>query len=120
MGTLMRSIVLCSSLFVLMAAVFSRPGLVLAPGLTQLYTMVLILMAVVGFTFAFQARFSSRFEVDIPLRIVMAGFSSVALFYPNLWVAFASCVPIGLMAAYWVLYRREFEERRGLASSPAG
>ena len=103
-----------------MAAVFSRPGLVLAPGLTQLYTMILVIMAVVGFTFAFQARFSSRLEVDIALRIVMAGFASLVLFHPDLWVAFASCIPIGLMAAYWVFYRKQIEEGRALAASPAG
>ena len=120
LGTLWRSIILCSSLFVLMAAVFSRPGLVLAPGLTQLYTMILVIMAVVGFTFAFQARFSSRLEVDIALRIVMAGFASLVLFHPDLWVAFASCIPIGLMAAYWVFYRKQIEEGRALAASPAG
>ena len=103
LGTLWRAIILCSSLFVLMAAVFSRPGLVLEPGLFQISMMLLVMMVVAGFTFAFQARFSRNWMIDWSLRLALAGFASLALFHPNMWVAWLSCVPIGVAATYWMV-----------------
>ncbi|MCH7476906.1 MAG: TRAP transporter permease [SAR324 cluster bacterium] len=102
LGTLWRSLILCSTLFVLMAAVFSRPGLVLEPGLTQLGNMILVLFATIGLTFSFQARFSPTRTVDLFLRLVLAGFSFLVLFHPNLWVASMACFPVAGFAFYWL------------------
>ena len=102
LGTLWRSLILCSSLFVLMAAVFSRPGLVLTPGLTQLGMMILVLVATIGLTFSFQSRFSPNRTLDLFLRLVLAGFSFLVLFHQNLWVASMACFPVAGFVLYWV------------------
>ena len=106
MGTLVRSIGLCGSLFVLMAAVFLRPEIVLAPGLAQLAAMGLVLAATIGLTFSLQARFASSLVVDVAARVVLAGFALIALAHPDPWVAAGACVPVVLFAGYWLLRRR--------------
>ncbi|MCZ6533235.1 MAG: TRAP transporter fused permease subunit [SAR324 cluster bacterium] len=107
LGTLWRSIILCSSLFVLMAAVFSRPGLVLEPGLTQFGMMLLVLVATIGLTFSFQARFSPYRTTDIFLRLLLAGFSFLVLFHQNLWVASMACIPVAGFTLYWIKVRKK-------------
>ena len=106
-GTLVRAIGLCSSLFVLMAAVFVRPEIVLEPGLAQLAATALVLAATVGVTFSLQARFSSNLVVDVAARVVLAGFALVALAHPDPWIATAACIPVAGFAAYWLLRRRQ-------------
>ena len=106
MGTLVRSIGLCGSLFVLMAAVFLRPEIVLEPGLAQLAATGLVLAATVGLTFSVQARFASNPAVDVAARVVLAGFALIALAHPDPWVAAAACIPVALFAGYWLLRRR--------------
>ena len=105
-GTLVRSIGLCGSLFVLMAAVFLRPEIVLEPGLAQLAATGLVLAATVGLTFSVQARFASSFGVDLAARVVLAGFALIALAHPDPWIAAAACLPVALFAAFWFLRRR--------------
>jgi TRAP transporter 4TM/12TM fusion protein len=104
--TLFRAIVMCFSLFMLMAGVFTRPELVLEPGVAQLGAMALITMATLGGSFALQARFSDRGEIDVPLRFVLAGLAMVVLFHPDRQVAVFACAPIALAIGYWVLRRR--------------
>src|SRR5688572_22885528 len=72
MGTLFKAIQICVALFILMVGVFTRPQIVLEPGLAQVGTMLLIIAATVGITFAIQARFSDRRIVDVALRVVLA------------------------------------------------
>ena len=103
MGTLVRSIGLCGSLFVLMAAVFVRPEIVLEPGLAQLAATGLVLAATVGLTFSVQARFASNLAVDVAARVVLAGFALIALAHPDPWVAAAACIPVVGFAGYWLL-----------------
>lgn len=104
--TLFRAIQICFSLFVLMAGVFTRPELVLEPGVDQIGAMILILAATVGVTFAIQANFSSNRGLDLVLRTVLGVFALLALLHPDRDVAWLSCVPVALFAAYWVLRRR--------------
>ena len=106
LGTLVRSIGLCGSLFVLMAAVFLRPEIVLEPGLAQLAATGLVLAAAVGLTFSVQARFSSNLFLDIAARAVLAGFALIALAHPDQLLAAAACIPVALFAGYWFLRRR--------------
>jgi TRAP-type uncharacterized transport system fused permease subunit len=107
MGTLFRGIRLCISLFVLMAAVFARPELVLEPGLAQLGTMALVLMATVGITFSLQARFAARWALDLALRAMLAAAALVVLLHPEVEIAILACVPVALLLGYWLLRRRE-------------
>ena len=106
MGTLVRSIGLCGSLFVLMAAVFLRPEIVLEPGLAQIAAMGLVLAATIGLTFSVQARFASNLFLDVAARVVLAGFALVALAHPDPWIAAGACIPVALFAGYWFLRRR--------------
>ena len=106
-GTLVRSIGLCSSLFVLMAAVFLRPEIVLEPGLAQLAATGLVLAATVGLTFSLQARFASNLIADVAARLVLAACSLIALAHPDPWQAALACIPVAAFAAYWLLRRRQ-------------
>ncbi len=104
--TLFRAITICVSLFVLMAGVFTRPELVLEPGVAQLAAMLLVMTATVGVTFSIQARFSDRREIDVPLRLVLAAAALVVLFHPNRQVATVASILVGLFVGYWIVRRR--------------
>ncbi|HSF21522.1 MAG TPA: TRAP transporter fused permease subunit [Burkholderiales bacterium] len=104
--TLFRAITICVSLFVLMAGVFTRPELVLEPGLAQLGAMFLITVATVGITFSIQARFAERREIDVPARLVLAAAALVVLLHPDRQLAWFTCIAVGLFVAYWILRRR--------------
>ena len=105
-GTLVRAIGLCASLFVLMAAVFLRPEIVLEPGLAQLVAGGLVLAAAIGLTFSLQAQFSSNVIVDLVARALLAVFALLALAHPDRWIATLACVAVAGFAGYWVLRRR--------------
>jgi TRAP transporter 4TM/12TM fusion protein len=107
METLYRAILICVSLFMLMAGVFVRPELVTEPGAAQIAAMLLILGSTIGITFSIQARFSDRRVFDIPLRLLLAGFALLALLHPSDPVSAAACVPIALYVGYWILRRRD-------------
>jgi len=106
MQTLFRAITICVSLFVLMAGVFTRPELVLEPGLAQLAAMLLLMTATIGISFSIQGRFADRPAIDVPLRLVLAAIALVVLFHPDQQVAAFACIPVGLFVGYWVLRRR--------------
>jgi TRAP transporter 4TM/12TM fusion protein len=107
MGTLYRGIQLCVSLFVLMAAVFTRPELVLEPGLEQLGAMALVLVATVGITFSLQARFAAHRALDLAARAVLAAAALVVLLHPAIELALAASLAVTLFAGFWLLRRRE-------------
>ncbi len=113
--TLWRAIQLCVALFVLMVAVFTRPGLVLEPGLTQFLMMALVLAATAGATFSLQAQFSDNRKFDVVARIVLGAFAMVVLFHPDLRIATAACAPVALFIAYWLIKRRK-REMAGVAA----
>ena len=104
--TLWHALLICVGLFVLMAGVFTRPQLVLEPGVAQIAAMLLILIAAIGVIFALQAQFSDRRGIDIPARLVLAAIALTALFHPERQIAWLSCLPIGLFVGYWLLRRR--------------
>jgi TRAP transporter 4TM/12TM fusion protein len=106
LGTLMRAIVLCVSLFTLMAGVFVRPELVLEPGAAQLGAVALILTATIGLTFSIQACFSDERTLDLALRLALAAVALVVLFYPSELIAALAGIPVLGMVAYWLLRQR--------------
>ena len=106
MPTLFHAIQICFSLFVLMAGVFTRPELVLEPGVAQIGAMLLIMTATIGFSFSMQARFADRRGVDIALRLALAAVAVVVLFHPDRQVAAMAGVGVGLFVGYWMLRRR--------------
>jgi TRAP transporter 4TM/12TM fusion protein len=106
MRTLGNAILICVGLFILMAGVFTRPELVIEPGLAQIGAMALILTATIGITFSLQARFVDQRAVDALLRIVIAAFALVVLLHPDRTLAIAACVPVWLLVGYWIARRR--------------
>jgi TRAP transporter 4TM/12TM fusion protein len=116
--TLWRSVQICVSLFTLMAAVFIHPELVAEPGAAQLGAALLVLISTIGITFSLQGRFTDRRPLDVAIRLVLAAFSLVVLLDPDYTVATAVSVPIVLLIAYWVVFRRN--ARLGPESAAAG
>jgi len=104
--TLSRAITICVSLFILMAGVFTRPELVMEPGLAQLGAMALLTTATIGTSFSLQARFSDHRVIDLMLRVVLAALVLVVIFHPDQRVAALTCIPVGLFVAYWMVRRR--------------
>jgi len=104
--TLARALQICVSLFTLMAGVFVRPELVIEPGTAQFGAAALILVATIGITFSLQARFSERPLVDLGLRGMLAALALVVLLHPSERVAALTCVPVGMIIAYWLVRRR--------------
>ena len=106
MRTLFHAIQICAGLFVLMAGVFTRPELVLEPGLAQVAAMLLIIVSTLGVTFALQAQFSDNRSIDVLLRLVLAALALVVLLHPDRNVAVGGCLPVCLFVGYWILRRR--------------
>jgi hypothetical protein len=94
-------------LFILMAGVFTRPELVLEPGVAQIGAMLLILASTIGIIFSIQARFAELRMIDLPLRLVLAAAALVVLLHPDRQLATLACIPVGLFVGYWVLRRRD-------------
>jgi TRAP transporter 4TM/12TM fusion protein len=104
--TLFRAITICFGLFILMAGVFTRPELVLEPGLAQIGALLLLMTATVGASFSLQAQFAERRAIDVALRLVLAALVLVVIFHPDQRVAALTCIPVGLFVAYWIVWRR--------------
>ncbi|MBI3044473.1 MAG: TRAP transporter permease [Betaproteobacteria bacterium] len=104
--TLFHAITICVSLFVLMAGVFTRPELVLEPGIAQIGAMLLMMAATIGISFSIQAQFADSRAIDLLLRLALAGIALVVVFHPDRLLATLACVPIGLFVGYWILRRR--------------
>jgi len=104
--TLFHAITICIALFVLMAGIFTRPALVMEPGLAQIGAMLLLMAATIGFSFSLQAQFASHRALDIALRVVLAAVALVVVFHADQQVAALACIPIGLSVAYWWLRPR--------------
>jgi len=106
LATLMRAILLCVSLFTLMAGVFVRPDLVLEPGLAQLGAAALILIATLGVTFSIQARFSEARMMDLGLRLGLFALAMIVLFHPSELAAAMASIPVFGLIGYWFLRRQ--------------
>lgn len=106
-STLMAALTLCSSLFVLMAAAFVRPELILEPGMAQLAALGLVAASTVALMFSLQASFSDRRAIDYAIRLVLGGLAMLILFSPSEAFAAVACVPAALIVAYWIMRRRQ-------------
>lgn len=120
MRTLMAALVLCSSLFVLMAAAFSRPELVIEPGLAQLAALGLVCASTVALMFSLQASFSSRASADYPIRLALGGLAMFILFYPSEGIAAIACIPVALAISYWIMQRRNGSHELAAAGKGVG
>ena len=100
--TLFHAIGICIALFVLMAGVFTRPELVLEPGLAQVGAMALLIAVTVGLSLSLQAHFARVRAADLLVRLAIAAMALVALFHPDRGTAWLACVPIAGAGAYWI------------------
>lgn len=107
LGTLFRAVRLCAALFILMAAVFVRPDLVLDPGVAQLGALAIVSASTVAVSFSLLANFSDRTAVDYTVRIVLGALALFVLFVPGKSIAALGCIPIAAIIGYWVLRRRK-------------
>jgi TRAP transporter 4TM/12TM fusion protein len=107
MGTLFSGLQLCVVLFVLMAGVFTRPELVLEPGLAQLGAVGLLLAATVGISFSIHAKYSRKKLPDALARIGLACLSLLVIFHPSTTLASSAIIPIVIVVGYWFIQQRK-------------
>ncbi|HYX65895.1 MAG TPA: TRAP transporter fused permease subunit [Burkholderiales bacterium] len=117
--TLWRAILICISLFTLMAGVFVHPQLVVQPGAAQIGAALLIGISTVGLTFAFQAQFADRGGADLAARAALAAAALVGLLSPNEELGGAACVVVAAMIGYWLVKRRLVKPLAPLPASAA-
>lgn len=107
MGTLFSGLQLCAVLFVLMAGVFTRPALVMEPGLAQLGAAAILLAATVALSFSIHAKFSQNRLLDALTRISLACLSLFVIFHPNTVLVSTATVPIALLVIFWFMQQRK-------------
>jgi len=113
-ATMMSAMLMCMPLMVMMGAVFTRPDLVVVPGLAQLPAFALVLIGTLALSFALQGRFSTAKPADIALRLVLAGLGGTALFHPDDGIAAIFAVAALVLVGLGLLMMR-----RMLAAQPA-
>jgi len=108
MGTMMASILMCMPLMVMMGAIFTRPGLVLEPGLAQIPAFGLVLIGTLALSFATQGRFDAARPLDIALRAVLGLLAALTLFHPDDAVStiFAGVTLLMTAVGLWRFRRR--------------
>ncbi|MCP1675409.1 TRAP transporter 4TM/12TM fusion protein [Natronocella acetinitrilica] len=109
--TMIDSLGLCIPLIVMMFAVFTRPELVLEPGVAQLGAIFLVSVGTLGIIFGLQGRFHSNTSMDRLLRLSLIAISLLTLFHPdNTMSLMASLVVLaGLGAGLFRAYRARQE-----------
>jgi TRAP transporter 4TM/12TM fusion protein len=106
-GTMMQAMLMCMPLMVMMAAIFTRPDLVVVPGLAQLPAFALIVAGTLSLSFVLQGRFSAQRALDWPLRIVLAALAALALFHGDREIAtLAAAGCVAMIGLGLVLMRR--------------
>ncbi len=106
-GTLFCGLKLCVVLFVLMAGVFARPELVLEPGAAQLAAVGFLMVATLAIVFSLNARYSSKWVIDVPVRAGLALLGLVVIFHPDTAIALTAVIPIGVLVLWWFFVERK-------------
>ncbi|MEM1525062.1 MAG: TRAP transporter fused permease subunit [Nitrososphaerales archaeon] len=94
MRTMWEASKICLSLYILMFAVFSRPEIVIEPGLPQLFAGGLVMVGTFGFIFGISGKYSKKLIFDIPLRIITALLSLITIYHPDINLATLSAILI--------------------------
>jgi TRAP transporter 4TM/12TM fusion protein len=108
-----RAMGLCLPLLVLMAAIFTRPDLVVEPGRAQAGAFVLVLIGTLGLVAALQGVFSPRAGRNRFMRAGLAALSLGALLLPDARYA-AACAGVLLLTLLVLGVRRRRERRAGV------
>jgi TRAP-type uncharacterized transport system fused permease subunit len=101
--TMYEALKICLPITMMTFAIFTRSNMVVNPGWPQIVDTLLVLISTCGITFAMFGRFHDNPGIDIPLRLLMALVSFVAMFYPDTKVsaAVAIAVIVALLLGIW-------------------
>lgn len=91
-------------LFVLMVAMFTRPYIVIEPGIPQLLPGILALASSAGLSFCFFGKFHNNKLIDIPPRAMLALLSLLLILHPNIELSMLLLIPTIALIAFG-LYR---------------
>lgn len=100
MATMMKAIQICVPLFVLMGGVFTRPELVVEPGVQQLLAFLLVLAGTLGLICSVHGEYSDNKYLDFVLRSALTLCSLAAVFIPSEPLAALAAVPTAAMVGY--------------------
>jgi TRAP transporter 4TM/12TM fusion protein len=117
--TMMHAMLLCMPLMVMMAAVFTRPGLVLEPGMAQAIPFAIVLIGTLALSFAIQGRFSHTRPLDIGLRVMLAAVALCAILWPGEGPAIAFTVVCALFLTAGVIAMRKVIYGAKVEQAPA-
>jgi TRAP transporter 4TM/12TM fusion protein len=107
MPTMMKAIQICLPLFLLMAAVFTRPELVVEPGVQQLFAFALVLVGALGVVCSVHGAYSQKRSLDVLLRLGLAIFSVAAVLVPSDTLAVAAALPAAALVIYGFVRSRK-------------
>ncbi|WP_290653408.1 TRAP transporter fused permease subunit [Aquisalimonas sp.] len=111
--TMIAALGMCVPLLIMMAGVYTRPGLVVDPGVAQLPAFTLLLIGTIGVIFVLYGNFSRHRQRDWAVRVVLSLLAAVVIVHPDESIAWAAALPT-LMVAAWGLLRA----RRALRTKP--
>ena len=115
--TMTYAIGLCLPLMIMMAAVFTRPGLVVTPGAAQIPHFLLVLAGSLGAAVCLQSKLADTWRADWALRGLVAVAAALALFHPSMMLATGAAL---LVAAAVVLAVYRAREPAPAATAGAG
>jgi TRAP transporter 4TM/12TM fusion protein len=107
MATMMKAIQMCLPLFILMAAVFTRPELVVEPGVQQLFAFVLVLVGALGLVCSVHGQYSRKGLLDLLVRLGLAILSVAAVLVPSDALAAAAALPAAALVIYGFVRSRK-------------
>lgn len=102
--TMFSALGMCVPLLIMMAGVYTRPGLVVEPGLAQLPAFTLLLAGTGAAILALQGEYSRRRAVDLGVRALLGAIALVIVLHPDERIAWAAVVP-ALVLMGWGLLR---------------
>jgi len=103
MRTMWQALKICLPITLMTFAIFTRYNMVVNPGWLMIADTILVLISILGITFAMFGRYSPNIALDIALRGLLAAIAFVAMFYPDMRVsaAVAVVVAMGLLVGIW-------------------
>ncbi|MFV8836252.1 TRAP transporter fused permease subunit [Aquisalimonas sp.] len=110
--TMIAALGLCVPLLIMMAGVYTRPGLVVEPGLAQVPAFTLLLIGTLGVIFALQGNFARARTPDWAARLAIALLSLVVILHPDEQLAWLAAGPVVALGAWGFLRaRRSLREK---------
>jgi TRAP transporter 4TM/12TM fusion protein len=92
--TMYEALKICAPITLMTFAIFTRYNVVVNPGWWQIADTILVLVSTLGITFAMFGRCHPNATVDIALRCLLAVFSFVVMFVPDMAMSAAIAAPV--------------------------